>query len=451
MSFLKKHLELLSIFLILLPSPLFFYKLGQSSLVSFDEAWYGAIARKIVESGDLLNLTFNFKPYFDHPPFGFWLMALSIKILGVSELAVRFPSALLGLVSLVVLYFLGKEIFGRVIGLASAIALSSSFWFIFRARSGNLDVPLTFLFLLTFLLAFKSLKSKKYLIPLGFCLGCLMLTKTIVPFTVLPVLIVIFWKSKLMLKNFIWPVFISTLLFGGWFLNQTIHFHDFWRSFFKIGLPGIKLQSGYLSNLKLSKDYLYNGIGRWFWPGIMGVILGPIFSKKFLWLTTFFLCFFIPFIFSGEGHIWHLVPLHPILILAFFGFTYELGQRWIKIKMLNLGLLLFAFGLSFIQIRQMWLQFIDLPAFVSDEEILSKEAGKYPDKFFIDGDFVPSAAFYSNKETHQISRTVMGAVFKTEPSFVMITYQWRLDEAKILPNRYQILKADRDKILIQKR
>ena len=60
-------MRILLLFLPLLP--LFFYKLGQSSLTSYDEAWYGSIAKQIIQNGDLINLNWNGLDYIDHPFF----------------------------------------------------------------------------------------------------------------------------------------------------------------------------------------------------------------------------------------------------------------------------------------------------------------------------------------------------------------------------------------------
>src|SRR3989344_3337898 len=120
----------LFIFLFLLViSPLFFYKLGQSSLVNWDEAWYAVISRNILTTGDPLNLIYNGLPYIDHPPAGFWLIALSFKLFGINEFTARLASAVAGFISLIVVYFLGKELFNRAVGITSALALSSSVWF----------------------------------------------------------------------------------------------------------------------------------------------------------------------------------------------------------------------------------------------------------------------------------------------------------------------------------
>lgn len=449
--FNKYRINICFILLLSLTLPLFFYKLGQSSLVSFDEAWYGGVAKNIIKTGDPINLTWNGNPYIDHPPSGFWLIALSIKILGESEFAVRLPSAFLGFLSLIVIYFLGKELFSRTVGFTSSMALSSSFWFLFRARSGNLDVPLTFFFLLTLLLAQKSSQNKKFLLPWSISLIFLLLTKTLVPLTIIPSLIIIFWKAKLKIKDFLWPVFLVTGIVGGWFVINIIKNINFINHYLGIGLPGVRAETNYIENVKLIKEYLHSGIGKWFWPGILSIFLSLVLrQKRFLILTIFFLTFFIPFIFSNKGHIWHLVPLHPILIISFFGLSGVVLEKLIKDKLFIYGILiLIAVFVSLFQIRIAWREFINIPAFVSDEDILSREASKFKEPFFIDGDFQQSAIYYSGKNVKKISTDGLKALFKNKKSFLLITYQWRLDENGIIKNMYQIIKKDRDKILIK--
>lgn len=437
-------MERFLILLTFLTLPLFFYKLGQSSLVSFDEAWYGGVAQNIIKTGDFLNLTWNGNPYNDHPPAGFWLMAASIKIMGDSEFAVRFPAALLGFLSLIIIYFLGKELFGsRVVGFASALALSSSFWFLFRTRSGNLDVTLTFFFLLTLLLALK-----KILLPWSVSLTLLFLTKTLVPFTIIPSLFVIFGRK------FPWKYFfLSVTLFSIWLILNMIKNTNFINHYLGIGLPGVDVKTNYLDNFTLIKDYLHSGIGKWFWPGILSIFLSLFLrQKRFLILTIFFITLFTPFVFSQKGHIWHLIPLYPILILSFLGFFLIILQKIIKNKIITSGILLgVVIYVSIFQIQIAWRQFIDIPPFISDEAILSREASKFNEPLFIDGDFQQAAIYYAKKNVKKISRDELKALFKNENKFLMITHRWRLDEANINSDKYQVIKADRDKILIIKK
>lgn len=440
---------------ILLILPLFFYKLGQTSLVSWDEAWYGEIARNIIKSGNIINLTWNGNPYFDHPPVGFWLMALTYKIFGVNEFWTRLPSAASGIISIIILYLLGKKLFNPLVGLSSSIALSSAIWFIFRSRSGNLDIILTMFFLLTFLLAIMASEKKKYLLPLSISLSLLFLTKTMVPLAIIPALVLIFYKSRLYrLKEYIFPTILFFIIAGSWFITQIIQYPNFIQNYLGVGLRGVTLQSTYSANLLLTKDYLYNGIGRWFWPGVLSLGLSIfLMQKKFFILLIFSVSFILPIIFSPKIQIWHLIPLFPILLLSYFGFVFAFLEKYLpRWKYQLYGVILFFSAFIYVnQIKMIWYQFIDIPAFVSDEAILSKEAAKYPQKFIVDGEYRPAALFYSEKGS--ITQAPKNeedfvSLLNSKDNFLLITNKWRLEKLNIPTKNYQILKEDRDKVLI---
>jgi hypothetical protein len=111
--------------------------------------------------------------------------------------------------------------------------------------------------------------------------------------------------------------------------------------------------------------------------------------------------------------------------------------------------------LSFFQLKSAWIQFIDQTKYISDEQILSAEAGKIDGKFFIDDDFGPTAVWYSGgKRVGQIRDDDISRLFNKQgqfgniDKFTLITKQYRLDDQGIAKERYQILKLDRDKILV---
>lgn len=434
---------------------LFFYKLGQTSLVSWDEAWYAEVARNIMLSGNLINMTWNGNPYFDHPPAGYWLMAGIYKIFGINEFWTRFPSAIAGIISIILLYLLGKKLFNPLIGLSSAIVLSSATWFIFRARSGNLDTILTMFFLLTLLLAIKAAENKRYLVFFAASLSLLFLVKTMVPLTIIPSLILIFYGNKLYkIKDLILPVLLFLSITGGWFLSQIIQYPNFLQNYIGVGLRGANLESNYLANIKLTKDYLYNSIGRWFWPGILSLIFSIFLrQKRFFILIIFFVSFMVPIIFSPKIQIWHLIPLSPVLILIYFGFVFTFLEEYLPTyKYPIFGIVLVSSAFVYVtQIKMIWYQFIDIPAYISDEAILSKEATKYPQKFIVDGEYRPAALFYSNKGSiTQAPKNVDDfiSLLHSKENFLMITNKWRLDNPQISPQDYTIIKEDRDKVLI---
>ncbi len=470
---LKYKLDFLNLGFLSLLSPLYFYKLGQSSLGSWDEAWYGAIARNILESGNLLILSWNGAIYSDHPPAGFWIIALFEFIFGADEFGVRIGSAIFGLAGLYVTYLLGRELFSKTAGFASAAALSSTYWYLSRSRSGNLDIFLTVFFLLTFYLAIKASKNLKFLIPFAVSFGFLILTKSLIPFTIIPALLIIFINSKIKPTQIIKPVIAFLILVIPWFLTQYFYEPSVFYKYFKTGTPGVGASTDYLANFKQIKEYLHFGVGKWFWPGVLGVLAGPFtLSKNLVTISLFAISFFAPFVLSDKGQLWHLIPLYPFMILSFFGFIQTAGNLVItnflnkykkEFSILLIALMLgFSGYFSWMQIKRSWYEFIDIPKYVSDEAILSEIAGKFPYKFYIDGsDFTPAAVFYSGKTKQTVGSTViinkkvgkiwdggLGELFDSSEKFVLITHQWRLDKFNIKSDKYKFIEKDRDKILI---
>ena len=353
--------------------------------------------------------------------------------------------------TLLITFFTGRKLFNRWVGFASAVALTSAPWFLFRARSGNLDIFLTFFFVLTIYLAFKALEKGRYFIPLGISLGILFLTKTGIPFIIIPSLVAVFFGKKIDKKWLYKGIFGFITLFGAWFITQAVVDINFISRYIRIGIPGIQNKSSYLDNVKLIKDYIHVGIGKWFWLGT-GAIIGSFITRKksFIVLAVFCLSFIIPFTLSNKGQIWHLIPLFPFMILLFFGFTDWITRIFIKNKLLVPVMILgISLYFSYFQIKSNWYQFINIQSYISDEEILSTEASKYQGALYIDNDFVPAAIFYSGKNVQQTYVGGVTKIFNEENGFLLITTKGRLKDEGIRADQYKVIKEDRDKILIK--
>ena len=222
------------------------------------------------------------------------------------------------------------------------------------------------------------------------------------------------------------------------------------QKFLAIGLPQVGIHTNYLKNILLTKTYVSNGIGIWFRPAILTLPLGLFLSSAFFPLTIFLTTFLVPFALSAKGQIWHLIPTHPFLILAFTGFVYTLLSKFKARTFAPAVTLTLSLLLALPQIYRNWREFINIPAYISDEAILSKEAGKYSQPFIIDDDFVPAAVFYSNRSVHYSNVPSLQDIFTSNAEFVLITHDWRLIRDSIEPKAYKILKKDRDKILLLK-
>lgn len=164
-NLIKKNLySLLLISILLLSFFLRFYKLGiNPPSLDWDEASIGYNAYSVLKTGaDEYGNKFplSFRSFEDYkPPVYFYLDVLSIRFFGLNEVGVRFPSALLGFLSVIVIYFLTKEIFDKKIALLSAFFFGISPWSLQFSRAafeGNVGL---FFFLLAFFLALKSIKQ----------------------------------------------------------------------------------------------------------------------------------------------------------------------------------------------------------------------------------------------------------------------------------------------------
>lgn len=129
-------------FLMLLP--IFFGRLGEYHLLKSDELQYATYAKEILQLGDWFTMHYNGEPNWLKPPLYFWIEAVLFKIFGQSEYWARFPSAVTGYATLILIYALGVRLYGRRTALLSIVVLVTSLFFLKFSRRAMLEVPITF-------------------------------------------------------------------------------------------------------------------------------------------------------------------------------------------------------------------------------------------------------------------------------------------------------------------
>jgi 4-amino-4-deoxy-L-arabinose transferase-like glycosyltransferase len=129
--------------------------LGPPALWEPDEGRYAEIAREMVLTHDYVTPRDNWVRYFEKPPLVYWAEALSIKLLGPTELAVRLPAAIASVAEVAVTAALGEAMFGPAAGVAAAMVLALSPLFFGFARFATLD-PALALFVAAALGAFQA-------------------------------------------------------------------------------------------------------------------------------------------------------------------------------------------------------------------------------------------------------------------------------------------------------
>jgi len=136
----NQHTQRLDQGLLLLISGLLFLPfLGGVRLFDWDEINFAEVAREMVVLGDYLRVHINFELFWEKPPLFFWMQAGSMHLFGIGEYAARFPNAIAGMVTVLLLYRLGCRLADRRFGWFWALAWLGSLLPHLYAKSGLID------------------------------------------------------------------------------------------------------------------------------------------------------------------------------------------------------------------------------------------------------------------------------------------------------------------------
>ncbi len=162
---------------------LFLPFLGAVHLFDWDEINFAESAREMMVTGNYQKVQINYQSFWEKPPLFFWLQVMSMKIFGVNEYAARFPNALIGIITLLLVYSFSKKRFGRKIAYLWVFCITGSITPHLYFKSGIID-PLynLFIFLAVYVLHLFSLekdekKKTSYSLLLGAAVGLAILTK----------------------------------------------------------------------------------------------------------------------------------------------------------------------------------------------------------------------------------------------------------------------------------
>ncbi len=125
---------------------LFPLAIGSASLFDWDEVNFAEAAREMIVTKNYLNVQINFLPFWEKPPLFFWIQSLSMHIFGVNAFAARFPNAVVGVISIMSIYTIGKKWLSPNFGFLWALAYMGSILPHFYFKSGIID-PLFNLFI----------------------------------------------------------------------------------------------------------------------------------------------------------------------------------------------------------------------------------------------------------------------------------------------------------------
>lgn len=128
-----------------------FINLGRPGELVFDEVYYVDGARDFLASG--VELDKGAAEFIVHPPVGKWAIALGIQIFGDTPFGWRFSAALVGLLSVALIFFITRKLFhSYFLSLTAALLISFDGLHLVMSRTALLDIFLSFFILLAFYL-----------------------------------------------------------------------------------------------------------------------------------------------------------------------------------------------------------------------------------------------------------------------------------------------------------
>ena len=314
--------------LLLAAAALFLVNLSSLPLLDSHEATLAQVAKEIYRSSDLSTWIFPtlwHEPYLGQPPLVHNLVAIAYGISGVGEMTTRFPGALLGALSVLLLYQIGREIFvARLPALFSALVYLTCVPVVRYSRLATLDGPLLCFELLTIWAVLRSRRDLKWTLVTGIGFSLMSLTNGLFGIQVLAIfLLFLFWDTPRLLSS---VYFWGGLLLGAvpslvWYSAQFFHYRQLnvGGGFLNLLLTEpqqhfavVESSPGYylLQSLQYLLPWLmvmFAGIQliqhnlHWGWAKLLAVWLGGYLVLGFLMLNQ---------------NDWLILPLYPALALA---------------------------------------------------------------------------------------------------------------------------------------
>lgn len=210
-------------------------------IYALDEAKNSTCAREMMDQGEWIVPTFNYELRTDKPPLHYYFMIGAYSIFGVNEFSARFFSVIMGILTILSIWFLAAKFYGHRTALYTSLVLLSSLHFAIQFHMAVPDPYLIFFMtfgFVTFYIFYKEDKSLYlFLSYLSFGLG--VLTKGPVAIALPGLAILLF---LIFTRTFNWPYFfklrplwilaILVLIIAPWFIMVGIKTNGEWLNDF---------------------------------------------------------------------------------------------------------------------------------------------------------------------------------------------------------------------------
>jgi 4-amino-4-deoxy-L-arabinose transferase-like glycosyltransferase len=248
--------------IIIFSAVIIFSKISLNALNYFDDAYYAEKAKEILTTGDMWLIHFAGNITYDNPPLHFWITAFFLKIFGINEFGVRFPSAIFVLMTMILCYRMTAFVFNdKWAGFFSVLTISTTYFFVSCAFRGMLDAQLVFFEMLSIYVFMHAMKKDNLYIyaTAGIFTGLAILTKSVLGAYPIAVLGLYFLASgkwqRLFSPGFLLYVFAALAISSPWYIYNfvqskgaflNVHFGDIIGGMAGKTGGGIRFKPGYI-------------------------------------------------------------------------------------------------------------------------------------------------------------------------------------------------------------
>jgi len=128
--------------LLALAGLLFLPTLGVQEIITADEAQRACPPREMLKTGDWVVPRIDGIEYLKKPPLLNWQVALTYRVLGISEWTARLPAALSGMALVVVVYLWVRRFSADSTALLAGVITSGNYLVLSKSRECQLDIPM---------------------------------------------------------------------------------------------------------------------------------------------------------------------------------------------------------------------------------------------------------------------------------------------------------------------
>lgn len=331
------------LFISLVSIPLFIH-LEKLPIRVWDESRLAINAYEMYQGGNWLVPTFDGKPdmWNTKPPLMIWLQVICMKLFGVSELALRLPSAIAGLFTVILLFIFLKKWFEDFWpGFIASIILITSYGYlnVHVTRTGDYDSLLVF-FLTGCAFSFYNYietSSGRQLLISSFFLWLGIMTKGVQGLLFIPGLFVcaiVQQKSKYQFlnRNFLFTFSAAVLLALLYYAVREQLNPGYWNAVWQNEINGryLEVKEGNNGDAWFYFDMLSkHHYAAWFWLLPAGFLAG-VFSKKssirkITWFSFIIIVSYGLIIsFSKTKLEWYEAPMFPFMAIPIAVLMYQI-------------------------------------------------------------------------------------------------------------------------------